>query len=115
MCNSLRFAIADFPLAKRNGATSIAQRIPRIAACRAALDLRPNYADAWNNICAGYNKLGRHEEAAAACEQALRYKSDFELAHNNPAIRSQDGEGLGQAELPGTLPPIIFHWRLSGQ
>jgi tetratricopeptide (TPR) repeat protein len=32
---------------------------------------------------ASYNKLGRYEEAAAACEQALRYKSDFELAHNN--------------------------------
>jgi tetratricopeptide (TPR) repeat protein len=42
-----------------------------------------DYADAWNNICAGYNKLGRYEEAAAACEQVLRYKSDFELAHNN--------------------------------
>jgi Flp pilus assembly protein TadD len=54
-----------------------------IAACRAALELRPNYAEAWNNICAAYNKLGRHEEAAAACEQALRYKPDFELARNN--------------------------------
>jgi len=45
--------------------------------------LRPNYAEAWNNICAAYNKLGRYEEAAAACEQALRYKPDFELARNN--------------------------------
>ena len=54
-----------------------------IAACRAALELRPNYAEAWNNICAAYNKLGRYEEAAAACEQALRYKPDFELARNN--------------------------------
>src|SRR5439155_25124099 len=26
-----------------------------IAACRAALELRPNYAEAWNNICAAYN------------------------------------------------------------
>ncbi len=54
-----------------------------IAACRAALERRPNYAEAWNNICAAYNKLGRYEEAAAACEQALRYKPDFELARNN--------------------------------
>jgi protein O-mannosyl-transferase len=54
-----------------------------IAACRAALELRPNYAEAWNNICAAYNKLGRYDEAAAACEQALRYKPDFELARNN--------------------------------
>jgi len=45
--------------------------------------LRPNYAEAWNNICAAYNKLGRYEEAATACEQALHYKPDFELARNN--------------------------------
>src|SRR5262249_26866210 len=42
-----------------------------IAACRTALELRPNYAEAWNNICAVYDKLGRYEEAAAACGQAL--------------------------------------------
>lgn len=54
-----------------------------IAACRTALELRPNYAEAWNNIGAAYNKLGRYEEAVAACEQALRYKPDFELARNN--------------------------------
>jgi tetratricopeptide (TPR) repeat protein len=54
-----------------------------IASCRAALELRPDYAEAWNNICAAYNKLGRYEEAAAACEQALRYKPDLQLARNN--------------------------------
>jgi tetratricopeptide (TPR) repeat protein len=54
-----------------------------IAACRAALELRLNYAEAWSNICAAYNKLGRYEEAAAACEQALRYKPDLELVPNN--------------------------------
>jgi Flp pilus assembly protein TadD len=57
--------------------------VEAIAACRSALELRPNYAEAWNNIGAAYNKLGRYEEAAAACEQALRYKPDFELARNN--------------------------------
>ena len=54
-----------------------------IVACRLALDLRPGYAEAWNNIGAAYNKLGRYTEAAAACEQALLYKADFELARNN--------------------------------
>src|SRR5439155_6998067 len=43
-----------------------------IAACRAALGLHASYAEAWNNIGAAYNKLGRYEEAAAACEEALR-------------------------------------------
>lgn len=57
--------------------------VESIAASRHALDLRPGYAEAWNNIGAAYNQLGRYEEAAAACEQALRYKADFELARNN--------------------------------
>ena len=54
-----------------------------IAACQNALKLRPDYAEAWNNICAACNKLGRYKEAAAACEEALRYKPDFDLAQNN--------------------------------
>jgi len=54
-----------------------------IAACRRALAIRPDYAEAWNNIGAALNQLGRYEEAVSACEQALRYKPDFELARNN--------------------------------
>ena len=57
--------------------------VESIFAGRRALDLRPGYAEAWNNIGAAYNKLGRYEEAAAACEQALLYKPDFELARIN--------------------------------
>lgn len=40
-------------------------------------------------IGAAYNSLGRYEEAAAACEQALRYKPDFELARNNLSFARQ--------------------------
>ena len=54
-----------------------------IAAAKEALRLRPNYAEAWNNIGAAYNKLGKFNEAIAACEEALRLKPDFELARNN--------------------------------
>lgn len=54
-----------------------------IAACRTAVKLRPDYAEAWNNICAANNKLGRYQDAISACDQALRYKPDFELARNN--------------------------------
>jgi Flp pilus assembly protein TadD len=57
--------------------------VESIVASRLALDRRPDYAEAWNNLCAAYNKLGRYDEAVAACEQALRYKPDFELARNN--------------------------------
>ena len=63
--------------------------VESIVACRLALDLRPGYAEAWNNIGAAYNKLGRYEEAAAACEQALRYKPELELARNNLQYASE--------------------------
>jgi tetratricopeptide (TPR) repeat protein len=56
-----------------------------IVASRRALDLRPGYAEAWNNIGAAKNKLGRYAEAAQACEEALRYQPDFALARNNLA------------------------------
>lgn len=62
-----------------------------IAACQMALQLKPDYAEAWNNICAANNKLGHYEEAVVACEQALRYKPDFELARNNLQYAKQQG------------------------
>ena len=54
-----------------------------IEASRKALELRPDYAEAWNNIGAAYNKLGQFEQGAAACEKALQLKPGFELARNN--------------------------------
>jgi len=73
------------------------ERYPEsIVASRRALDLRPGYAEAWNNICAADNKLGRYDEAAAACEQALRYKPDFELARNNLQYAHQMAKPSGK-------------------
>ena len=57
--------------------------IEAIFACRRALDLRPGYAEAWNNMGIIYSKLGRYEEAAAACEQTLLYRPDDEKARIN--------------------------------
>jgi tetratricopeptide (TPR) repeat protein len=57
--------------------------IESIFACRLALDLRPGYAEAWENIGAAYNELGRYEEAAAACEQTLFYRPNDEKARIN--------------------------------
>jgi Flp pilus assembly protein TadD len=70
--------------------------VESIVASRLALDLRPGYAEAWNNIGAAYNKLGRYEEAAAACEQALRLKPDFELARNNLLYARQRAKPSGK-------------------
>jgi protein O-mannosyl-transferase len=54
-----------------------------IASCKAALSLRANYAEAWNNIGAAFNRLGQYSLAADACEKALRLKPGYELAANN--------------------------------
>jgi tetratricopeptide (TPR) repeat protein len=51
-----------------------------------ALNLRPDYVDAFNNICAAANALGRYGEAVSACEQALAITPDYALARNNLAV-----------------------------
>jgi tetratricopeptide (TPR) repeat protein len=51
-----------------------------------ALDLRADYAEAYNNICAAENALANYRSAADACERALALKPDFPLARNNLAV-----------------------------
>jgi tetratricopeptide (TPR) repeat protein len=57
-----------------------------IDASEKALRLRPDYAEAYNNICAAHNAMGRYSEAAAACERAIALRPDFTLARNNLAL-----------------------------
>ena len=52
---------------------------------RQALKLRPNYAEAYNNIAAGYESMHKWDEAIAAANQALAINPDFQLAKNNLA------------------------------
>ncbi len=51
-----------------------------------ALQLRPSYAEAFNNICAAENALGNWASAADACEHALAITPDYPLARNNLAV-----------------------------
>jgi tetratricopeptide (TPR) repeat protein len=48
-----------------------------------ALKLRPDYVEAYNNIVAANNSLGRWDDAIRAGHEALRIKGDFQLARNN--------------------------------
>lgn len=50
---------------------------------RNALREKPDYPDAWNNIGAAYNEMGRYSDAAEAFRQALRLRPDFSLAQRN--------------------------------
>ena len=54
-----------------------------IAAAQTALKLKPDYADAYNNIAAAYSALHLWDLAIAAAQEALRLKPDFPLARNN--------------------------------
>jgi tetratricopeptide (TPR) repeat protein len=52
---------------------------------RAALRLRPNFPEAYNNIAAGYASLHQWDLAVAAAQEAIRLKPDYQLAKNNLA------------------------------
>ncbi|MEO6924191.1 MAG: tetratricopeptide repeat protein, partial [Bryocella sp.] len=54
-------------------------------AAHAALKLRPNYAEAWNNIAANNASMGKWDAAIVAADNAIRLKPDFQLAKNNRA------------------------------
>lgn len=68
-----------------------------IDACNEALKLKPDYAEAYNNICSAHNLLGEFKEAAAACEKAMQLKSGYELAKNNLLFVKQREQVIGQA------------------
>jgi Flp pilus assembly protein TadD len=50
--------------------------------------LRPDYAEAYNNIAAAYRANGNWDAATEAARQALRLRPDFKMAQENLA-RSQ--------------------------
>jgi tetratricopeptide (TPR) repeat protein len=52
---------------------------------RSALKLRPDYAEAYNNIAANYESMHKWDEAISAAQTALRLKPGFQLAKNNLA------------------------------
>ena len=51
-----------------------------VAMAKKALELRPDYPEAYNNMAAGYSELEQWDNAIQAAEHALRLKPDFPLA-----------------------------------
>jgi len=56
-----------------------------LKASRKALTLKPDSAEAYNNIAASYASLKQWDEAIQAAQQAIRLRPDFPLARNNLA------------------------------
>jgi tetratricopeptide (TPR) repeat protein len=47
------------------------------------LQLNPEYALAFNNMCSAHNQLQEWKLAVEACENAIRIDPNFERAENN--------------------------------
>ena len=54
-----------------------------IAACRQAIRIKPDYAEAHNNLGNALKDIGQLDEAVAAHRQAIRLKPDYAAAHSN--------------------------------
>jgi tetratricopeptide (TPR) repeat protein len=59
------------------------RREEAMAACRMAIELKPDYATPHNNLGFVLAGKGRLDEAIAECREALRLKPDYPEAHNN--------------------------------
>jgi tetratricopeptide (TPR) repeat protein len=61
-------------------------RFPQsLLAAQVALRLRPDYAEALNNIAAANASMGRWDDAIEAAKRAIQIHPDFQLAKNNLA------------------------------
>ncbi len=60
-----------------------------LASATRATELRPEYAEAWNNIAAAHNALGEFAQGIAAGEKAIQLNPSLQIARNNVAYARQ--------------------------
>ena len=56
-----------------------------ISACKKALEIKPDYDLAYNNICAAYNEMKMWDKAIEACEKGLKINPSLQIMKNNLA------------------------------
>ena len=54
-----------------------------VASYQKALNLKPAYAEAHNNLGNALQVLGEFEDSVASYRKAVNYKPDYAMAHNN--------------------------------
>jgi len=64
-----------------------------IASAERALAVRPDYAEALNNVAAGHIALGEWDAGIAAAEEAVRLNPQLKIAWNNLAFARQKARG----------------------
>ena len=71
-----------------------------IEAAQRALELRPDYDLAYNNICAAYNELKQWDRAIEVGEKAVRLNPDNPLAKNNLAWANREKRKSDRTKVP---------------
>jgi predicted O-linked N-acetylglucosamine transferase (SPINDLY family) len=67
------------------------------SAYRDAIALKPDHAEAYNNLAIALEELGKFDEAEASARQALSLKSDYAQAHNTLAVTLKELGRLKEA------------------
>lgn len=79
----------EYYLARSLAEYQMARYRESIASAKRAIELRPGYAEAWNNVAAAHNALNEFDQGIAAGEEALRLNPALQIARNNVAYARQ--------------------------
>lgn len=52
-----------------------------IEACKQAIKIKPNFAEAYTYLGSGYGRIGKDKEAIEACKQAIKINPDYAYAY----------------------------------
>jgi Flp pilus assembly protein TadD len=83
---------AEYFLARSLAEYQMTRYRESLASATHATELRPEYAEAWNNIAAAHNALGEFAQGIAAGEKALQLNPSLQIARNNVAYARQQLE-----------------------
>jgi 2-polyprenyl-3-methyl-5-hydroxy-6-metoxy-1,4-benzoquinol methylase len=68
-----------------------------VESCDKAIQIRPDYAEAYSNRGAALQELGRLDEAVESCDKAIKIRPDYAEAYSNRGAALQELGRLGEA------------------